>query len=110
MSKWRNEIEAAMDAVVHNIPPVQTTLVSEEPLKLIINVLNDRLKNINIVLIKYKQILQPYIFMELFIISSFLYLTFTDQYKCMGFKYPLDSFCQCFIIDSIKPTVCWPIF
>lgn len=41
MAKWRDKIEAAVNTVVNNITPVQTTLVSEEPLKLIINVLDD---------------------------------------------------------------------
>lgn len=41
MAKWRDKIEAAVNTVVNNITPVQTTLISEEPLKLIINILDD---------------------------------------------------------------------
>lgn len=44
MAKRRNEIKTAMYSVVHNIPPVQTTFISQKPFKLVINVLYDSFK------------------------------------------------------------------
>lgn len=44
MSEWRYEVEAAVHPVVHNVSPVQSTLVAEVALKLIVNVLDDGLE------------------------------------------------------------------
>lgn len=44
MSKWRDEVEAAVHPVVHYVSSVQPTLIMEVPLKLIVNVLDDGLK------------------------------------------------------------------
>lgn len=44
VSEWRYEVEAAVHPVVHNVSSVQSTLVAEVALKLIIDVLDDSLK------------------------------------------------------------------
>lgn len=43
MSKWRYEVEAAVDSVVLDVLPVQSTLVPEVLLKLLVNVVGDGL-------------------------------------------------------------------
>lgn len=40
MAEGRNKIKAAVDAIVNNIAPIQTTLITKESFKLIINILN----------------------------------------------------------------------
>jgi len=44
MSKWRNEIKAAVHSVVHYVPSVQPTFIMEVSFKLIVNVLDDGLE------------------------------------------------------------------
>lgn len=44
MSKWRYEVEAAVHSIVHYVSSVQSTLIMEVSLKLIVNVLDDGLK------------------------------------------------------------------
>ena len=44
VSKGRYEVEAAVNSVVHDVSAVQTTLIMQVALKLIINVLDDSLK------------------------------------------------------------------
>lgn len=44
VSKWRDEVEAAVDSVVYDVSAVQATLVMKVTLKLVINVLDDSLK------------------------------------------------------------------
>lgn len=44
MSKWRNEVEAAVHPVVHDMSSVEPALIMKVSLKLIVNVLDDGLK------------------------------------------------------------------
>lgn len=44
MTKRRDEVEAAVDPVVHYVTAVQATLVPQKALKLIVDVLNDGTK------------------------------------------------------------------
>lgn len=44
VSKWGNEIKAAVHPVVHYVPSVQPTFIMEVPFKLIVNVLDDGLE------------------------------------------------------------------
>lgn len=44
MSKWRDEIETAVDTGICYVPPVQTSFTVEEFFKLVVNVLHNRLK------------------------------------------------------------------
>lgn len=44
VSKWRYEIEAAVNSVVHNVSAIQATFIMQVALKLIVNVLDDSLK------------------------------------------------------------------
>lgn len=44
MSEGGDEVEAAVHPVVDDVPSVQTTLVVQVPLKLLVNVGDDRLK------------------------------------------------------------------
>lgn len=44
MSKRRYEVEAAVDPVVHYVSSVQSALIMEVPLKLIVDVLDDGLE------------------------------------------------------------------
>lgn len=44
VSKWRYEVEAAVNPVVHYVSSVQTTLIMKVSLKLIVNVLDDGLE------------------------------------------------------------------
>lgn len=46
MSKWRYEIEAAVNSVVHNVSAIQATFIMQVALKLIVNVLDDSLKTV----------------------------------------------------------------
>lgn len=46
VSKWRNEIEAAVNSVVHNVSAIQATLIMQVAFKLIVNVLDDGLKTV----------------------------------------------------------------
>ena len=43
MSKWTNEVKAAMGSIVRNITSIEATLVGQKLLKLIIDVFNNRL-------------------------------------------------------------------
>lgn len=47
MSKWRNEVKAAVHSIVHNMSSIQPTLIMEVSLKLIVDVLDDCLKTEN---------------------------------------------------------------
>lgn len=44
MPEWRYEIEAAVHSVIHYVSSVQSALITEVPLKLIIDVLDDGLE------------------------------------------------------------------
>ncbi len=44
MSKWRDEVEAAVHPVIHYVSSVQPALIMEVSLELIVNVLDDGLK------------------------------------------------------------------
>lgn len=44
VSEWRYEVEAAVHPVVHDVSSVQSALITEVALELIIDVLDDRLK------------------------------------------------------------------
>lgn len=46
MTKWWNEIEAAMNPVIYDMPSVQTTLIMQISLKLLINVRDYGLKTV----------------------------------------------------------------
>lgn len=46
MSKWRYEIEAAVNSVVHNVSAIQATFIMQVAFKLIVNVLDDGLKTV----------------------------------------------------------------
>lgn len=46
MPEGRDEVEAAVHPVVHDVPPVQPALVVQVPLKLLVDVGDDRLKAI----------------------------------------------------------------
>lgn len=41
MAKRRDEVEAAVDSVVYDVAPVQTTLIMQVSLKLVVNVVDD---------------------------------------------------------------------
>lgn len=41
MPEGRNEVKAAMDSVVYNVAPVQTTLIVKVSFKLVVNVLDN---------------------------------------------------------------------
>lgn len=49
MSEWRNEIKATMNAIVYNIPSIQTTFVPQKSFVLLINVLQYCTETIRIV-------------------------------------------------------------
>lgn len=44
MSEGRDEVEAAVDAIVHYVATVQSTFVAKKPFKLVVNVLDDGAK------------------------------------------------------------------
>lgn len=44
MSRWVDEVEAAVDTVVHYVSSIETTLIRQVLLKLIVNVLDDLLE------------------------------------------------------------------
>lgn len=44
MAVRRDEIEAAMDAVVDDVPAIQAALIAQEAFELIVDVLNDGLE------------------------------------------------------------------
>lgn len=46
VTKWWNEIEAAMNPVIYDVSPVQTTLIMQISLKLFINVRDYGLKTV----------------------------------------------------------------
>lgn len=46
MSKWRDEVEAAVHSVVHYVSAIQPTLIMEVAFKLVVNVLDDGLKTV----------------------------------------------------------------
>lgn len=41
MAEWRDEIEAAVNSVVNNVSAIQTALIMEVTLKLVVNVADD---------------------------------------------------------------------
>lgn len=49
MAKGRNEIKAAVYAIVQNVSSIQSTLILEEALVLLINVLQDGAKAVRVV-------------------------------------------------------------
>lgn len=44
VSEWRDEVEAAVHPVVHDVPSVQPALIVKIALKLVVNVLDDGLE------------------------------------------------------------------
>lgn len=46
MTKWWNEIETAMNSIIYDMPSVQSTLIMQVSLKLLINVRDYGLKTV----------------------------------------------------------------
>jgi hypothetical protein len=49
MTKWRDEVEAAVDSIVDDVPAVQTALVPQESLVLVVDVLKNGTEAVRVV-------------------------------------------------------------
>lgn len=49
MTEWRDEIETTMDAIVDNVPAIQTVFVAQEALVLLVDILKDCTETVRIV-------------------------------------------------------------
>jgi hypothetical protein len=49
VSRRRNEIEATMNSIIDDVAAIQSALVAQESLELIVDVLNDRLETVGVV-------------------------------------------------------------
>lgn len=49
MTKWRDEVEAAVDSIVDDVAAVQATFVTQKSLVLLVNVLENRTEAVGVV-------------------------------------------------------------